>query len=125
MAIDEIGLSSGGLEPLGLGSRLVFYRDGRATRRVMRDRLPGQDLTGTPGVEQLEGLAGEVQDNDFFDLDDHYGELASGEPYRTTTVVRDGTTKVTDSGDAAPPNLKAVQDAIGALAERTEWTELI
>jgi hypothetical protein len=102
--------------------KLTFRRNGGATLTLMGG-LSIHTCRGSVTAEAFARLAALLQNEGFFDLNESYSDprIADGGTARTTVVVDGRQKAVQNSNQAGPPNLKAIEDAIDALGEKTSW----
>lgn len=107
---------------------LTFGRDGTGMLMmvgVLRHGTVDHACRGPVAPEAFAALANLVQEGRFFDLKDSYFDprLEDGASVKTTVVVNGRRKTVRHRDDVGPPGLKAIENAVHALAERVSWTE--
>ena len=107
--------------------KLTFRRDGTATLTivgVLRYASVDHTCRGSVTPEEVARLGALIQREGFFDLNEAYLDprVQDGDAVVTSAVVDGRRKAVVNSNQAGPPNLKAIEDAIDALAKRVAWT---
>jgi hypothetical protein len=102
---------------------LAFRRDGTATLTTRGVLGEDHSCSGSVASDGFEALADLIQRAGFFGLEKAYrhNELQDGEAVTTSAFVGGRLKVVANSNQAGPPNLKAIEDAIDALGEKTSW----
>jgi hypothetical protein len=108
--------------------KLTFARGGTATLMtfgVLREGTVDHACTGNVRPEAFAALASLMQREGFFDLRDLYSDHQSGDAYVviTSAVVDDRQKAVQHVNRGGPPNLKAIENAVDALAREIVWTD--
>jgi hypothetical protein len=104
-------------------SKLIFRRNGATT--LMSTGILGMEHScqGTVTPADFESVAALMVREKFFDLNDVYKAPVFDAPQVTISAVVGGRRhSVVNYGEAGPPNLKRLEDAISALSRATAWT---